>query len=192
MKVFAGNPVNSLEFDEITYTISTESWSFSDWDSVCTILEKDKLYLYFKDKKYEINNKNFLFNVNGTKIIYGSFYESLNNNFYLYSTLARADLIVLHLKILNLDNIKKMLEMIKSFVYFYKIPTLLIMRNGLKINIYHFFINEDGVSYENKLYFVLELEKNNNFIILNKNKKILIKKYNDYIKEADKNVNKKV
>jgi hypothetical protein len=192
MKIFAGNPVNSLEFDEITYIISTESWSFSDWDSVCTTLEKDKLYLFFRDKKYEINKDNFLFNVNGTKIIYGNFYESLNNNFYLYSSLARVDLIVLHLKILNLENIKKMLEMIKSFVYFYKIPTLLIMRNGMKINIYHYFRNEERVSYENKLYFVLELEKNNNFIILNKNKKILIKKYNEYIKEADKNVNKKV
>jgi hypothetical protein len=66
------------------------------------------------------------------------------------------------------------------------------MRNGMKINIYHYFRNEERVSYENKLYFVLELEKNNNFIILNKNKKILIKKYNEYIKEADKNVNKKV
>jgi hypothetical protein len=192
MKIFAGNPVNSLEFDEITYTISTESWSFSDWDSVCTIIDKDNLFLYFKDKKYEINNENFLFNINGTKIVYGNFYESLNNNFYLYSSLVRTDLVVLHLKILNNDNISKMLETIKSYVYFYKLPTLVIMRNGLKINLYNYYIKENKVSYESEHYFVLNIEKNNKFVVLNKEKAILIKKYRHYIKEVERNVDKKV
>ncbi|MDK2945925.1 hypothetical protein [Geotoga petraea] len=192
MKIFAGNPVNSLEFDQITYTISTESWSFSDWDSVCTVLDKDNLYLYFKDKKYEINNENFLFNINGTKIIYGKFYESLNNNFYLYSSLIRTDLVVLHLKILNADNILKMLETIKSYVYFYKLPTLVLMRNGLNIKLYNYYIKENKVSYESEHYFVLDIDKNNKFVVLNKEKEILIKKYSRYIKEVERNVDKKV
>lgn len=192
MRIFAGNPVNSLEFDDITYTISTESWSFTDWDSVCTILDKDKLYLFFKNKKYEINENNYLFNVNGTKIIYGGFYESLNNSFYIYSSIARVDLIVFYLKILNENNILKMLEAIKSHIYFHKIPTLVILRNGLKYNIYHFFIEEEKVFYENKHYFVLDLEKNNRFTVLSKNKKILYDKLKSYLKEDDNIANKKV
>ncbi len=192
MKIFAGNPVNSLEFDEITYTISTESWSFTDWDSVCTILENDKLYLYFKNKKYEINEDNFLFNINGSKIIYGGFYESINSNFYLYSSLARTDLIVLHLKILHDENINKMLETIKSHAYFYKIPILIVMRNGLKYNLYFYSMEENKVDYENKHYFIINLNKNNKFTILSKNKKLLAQKLLKNKKEADKNVNKEI
>ncbi|MGM0639912.1 MAG: hypothetical protein ACQESN_00610 [Thermotogota bacterium] len=192
MKIFAGNPVNSLEFNEITYTISTESWSFTDWDSVCTILEKDKLYLYFKNKKYEINEENFLFNINGSKIIYGGFYESINSNFYLYSSLARTDLIVLYLKILHDDNVNKMLKTISSHAYFYKIPILIIMRNGLNHNLYYYSIQENKVSYENKHYFILDLNKNNKFTILSKNKKLLVEKLSKLKKEADKSANKEI
>jgi hypothetical protein len=85
-----------------------------------------------------------------------------------------------------------MLETIKSYVYFYKLPTLVLMRNGLNIKLYNYYIKENKVSYESEHYFVLDIDKNNKFVVLNKEKEILIKKYSRYIKEVERNVDKKV
>ncbi|HOT31748.1 MAG TPA: hypothetical protein PLM73_02745 [Petrotogaceae bacterium] len=127
MKLYAGNPINAIEFmnDDLNLIISTSPWSFKDQGMAVIIIDK-KIKLYTGDQAYEINSGSRFLNLNEYKLCFGFGHDCLNYDFFFMNWIKNTDLIVLSINIEKKENYEKFFDHIASNISIVKVPTLLL------------------------------------------------------------------
>jgi hypothetical protein len=127
LKLYAGNPINAIEFmnDDLNLIISTSPWSFKDQGMAVIIIDK-KIKLYTGDQAYEINSGSRFLNLNEYKLCFGFGHDCLNYDFFFMNWIKNTDLIVLSINIEKKENYEKFFDHIASNISIVKVPTLLL------------------------------------------------------------------
>lgn len=162
MKLFVGNPLNSLEFTDLDILISTSDWSLNDQSEVVAIINKYSVECYINKNKMVLNKDNRFMTEKNFLLSFGYTNDAMNFEFYFLNLLYQTDLIILSLNFSEML-LEKILSHIHSNLRKVKIPALIVnmMNDRPKIS---YIVPNYKNSYEIKdaLYFYLEINKNGN------------------------------
>ncbi|MDN5343085.1 hypothetical protein OF820_02935 [Oceanotoga sp. DSM 15011] len=172
MNIYAGNPINSMEFFSINLILSTEPWSLNDHSSFNIIYRNNDFKVF--NKNNQIEEKNIL-KVYGFNIFIGKLKEALDYNHYILSNLEQCDLNIFYIDV-DYSNIEKYLNHISSCSNFSGIDSIIILYNKKVFSgIYYYSKDKKEYIEKNSIYTFFELRKNFN------NKRINIKKLKEIV-----------
>lgn len=171
MKIFAGDPIHLMEFenDNVNINITSHSWSFLGQSGVSVILNSDSVNIFdgiaeeelrsFEDRIINVNDEN--------KLIFLLQSEGMKFENYFYAKMRHADLIVLRVDLLNKSSYGYLLNVIISNMFLVNIPILLFKIYKDKHEISYFYPDKkEYVIFKDSPYAYIEIEKFNDNIIM--------------------------
>ena len=161
MKIFAGDPINALEFlnEDINLIFSTSSWSY-DQGEVIFIMNKRRIKLFNNNKNYILDKKNKEVQISNFKINFGYIEDVLNFDYYFYNQLIKTDLIIFKFEISTLSNLEKIYKHIQSNIRKVHIPVMIFYFYKNKIYISYIIPNDENTFiFKDALYAYIILEK---------------------------------
>ncbi|BBE32024.1 hypothetical protein OSSY52_21650 [Tepiditoga spiralis] len=161
MKIFAGDPINAIEFlnEDINLIFSTSSWSY-DQGEVIFIMNKRSINLFNNNKHYLLNKKNREIQISNFKINFGYIEDVLNFNYYFYNQLIKTDLIIFKFEISTLNNLEKIYKHVQSNIRKVHIPVMIFYFYKKKIYISYIVSNNENMFvFKDAIYAYINLEK---------------------------------
>jgi hypothetical protein len=162
MKLFVGNPLNSLEFTDLDILISTSDWSLNDQSEVVAILNKYSVECYINKNKIVLDKDNRFITEKNFLLSFGYTNDAMNFEFYFLNLLYQTDLIILSLNFSE-SLTDRVLSHIHSNLRQVKIPALIVNRIKNEPKVSYIVPNyKNDYEVKDALYFYLDIKKKDN------------------------------